>query len=305
MSLVVVGRPRSGQKTRGVRAVERGRLWFVRCCAWVAAALLGLTGCTGEATTPEPPQPELELGFTQLLPEEGTEHALVRVINHEPEPITVTELGIDWPGYGGASGGPIDEKVVPADSELMLRVDLPDPVCTTDAPPDDPVEGRLTIDGRDLIQPLTDPAQVYVRRLWRTQCDQELLDSTVRIAFARDHEQVTGPEGDWVRTTLLLTRVGGDQPVEITSAEGSVLYNLRVAGHATLPPAAETARVELDILPGNRCDEHAIGQATAPYDFLLLLRIGDRRVSHPTQPPLPVQNAASTMLLRHCGEVGR
>lgn len=273
--------------------------------AAVAVALLVLGGCAGDSRSPEEPAPSIELSFTQLLPEEGTNRALLRVINHEPRAITVTAVGLDWPGYGAAREE-TGEKVVPLDSELMLRLELPQPVCTTHGrAPDDAVRGVVRVDGHDLTQPLTGPAQDYVRRLWRTQCDQELLDRSLRVAYAGDHEQSAGPGADLVRTSLVLTRVSGDQPVRVVSPRGSVLYDVRLTGRTSLPRDAESVRVGLEILPGNRCDEHAIGQATAPYDFSIVLRVGSRGIRHAISPPLPIQNAASEMLLRHCGSLRR
>jgi hypothetical protein len=184
----------------------------------------------------------------------------------------------------------------------MLRVQLPPPRCTADAePPAEPVAGRLTVGDADVEQPLTDPAQVYVHRLWRTQCDRELLESRVRIEYAGAPRQVSGPGGDAVDTALVLTRVEGDEPVRLTAVGGSVLHDLRLTGRTTLRAGVTTTRVPLQILPGNRCDEHAIGQATAPYDFFATVRIGSREVLHAIVPPQPTRSSASRMLRRHCG----
>ena len=52
----------------------------------------------------------------------------------------------------------------------------------------------------------------------------------------------------------------------VADTDGSVLYRLSRPGRAVLLPGEESVTVPLAVLPGNRCDEHAIGQATAPYD---------------------------------------
>lgn len=270
--------------------------------AAVAVAVLLLGGCTdGPASTPAP-APEVSLGLTQLLPEEGSGRALLRVINEEGHPVEVTAVGLDWPGYGRVLEETDGAKEVPGESELMLRLELPEASCSEDGePPTEAVLGRLRVDGVDLVQPLTDPAQVYVQRLWRGQCDQQLLDESLRMVFADDPRQVTGDRGDAVATALLLSRRAGDEPVRLAATDGSVLYDLEPAGASRMDPGADRVRVPLRILPGNRCDEHAIGQATAPYDFSVTLRIGERHVLQGITPPLPVQEAASKMLLRHCG----
>lgn len=266
----------------------------------LTVALLVAVGCGGDVEAPRR-MPDLELGLTQLLPEEGTDRALLRVINREAEPIEVTAVGLSWDGYGTFLEVVDGVKVVPAESELMLRMRLPAPRCTADgSPPESPVEGRVTVGGDDVTRPLTDAAQVYVRRLWQVQCDQELLAGRVRIQYADRPRQVGGAGGDAVETALVLSRVEGEGPVRVTAAGGSVLYDLRLAGRTRLRAGEDSVRVPLVILPGNRCDEHAIGQATAPYDFSVTLRLGGREVLHAVEPPLATQRAASAMLRRHC-----
>jgi hypothetical protein len=278
----------------------------VRLATWsaVLAGSLLVAACSG-STAPRRDlnsgAPALELGFTQILPEEGTNRGLLRVINRETRAITVTAVGLSWPGYGEVLQPTDGEKVVPAESELMLRIELPPPRCTPvgGAPPD-PVRGMLTVDGQEMTHELTDPAQTYVERLWRTQCDGQLLDRSLRIRYADDPRVVSMPDGYRVDSALLLTRLVTDREVRVLSTGGSVLYDLQVPDRLTIPSSFDTARVPLVILPGNRCDEHAIGQATAPFDFSLTLRLGNRRVIHVIRPPVAIRAAASSMLRRHC-----
>jgi len=240
----------------------------------------------------------VDLGFTQLLPEEGSPHALLRVINPGSRSVDVTAVGLAWDGYGEVLQATDGHKEVRAGAQLMLRFDLPPPRCDVPGGPADRVRGRLTVDGVEVEQELTPPAQVYVRRLWRTQCDQLLLDRTIALEWRLG----TGPaDGDHVDTELLVARRSGTEPVRILNTGGSVLYRLQRPRDAVLPPGRDALTVPIAVLPGNRCDEHAIGQATAPYDFSLTLQIGDRRLLTALHPPLVMQNAASRMLLRHCG----
>jgi hypothetical protein len=68
---------------------------------------------------------------------------------------------------------------------------------------------------------------------------------------------------------------------------------------ASGPRATGTLRLtRVAILPGNRCDEHARGQATAPFT----LRIGDAPPGKVLiAPPPSGQAAATTVLDRACG----
>ena len=68
------------------------------------------------------------------------------------------------------------------------------------------------------------------------------------------------------------------------------------AGPAS-PPATDVARIPLEITPGFRCDEHARGQATAPFDFLMRLRIGDgAAIAYAIELPLAAMEAATEAL---------
>jgi hypothetical protein len=57
--------------------------------------------------------------------------------------------------------------------------------------------------------------------------------------------------------------------------------------------------------PGNRCDEHARGQATAPFGFLALLLIGSRHgLAQPLPRPLAARRAATRALDVACASRG-
>jgi hypothetical protein len=241
----------------------------------------------------------VELSFTQLLPEEGTRHALLRVINPGSRVLDVTAVGIAWEGYGNVLQPTDGHKEIPAGDQLMLRFELPPPTCRpSGGQPTAPVRGRLTVDGVTIEQQLTSPAQDYVRRLWRRQCDQLLLERTTDLDW---RVTVGSPEPGQVATELLLSRRSGTRAIKILSLGGTVLYELHGPRRAVLSPEERAEAVPLAILPGDRCDEHAIGQATAPYDFSVTLQVGRRRMVLELHPPLTMQNAASRMLLRHCG----
>ena len=68
-------------------------------------------------------------------------------------------------------------------------------------------------------------------------------------------------------------------------------------GLTTLPAGDDVARIPLEITPGNRCDEHARGQATAPFDFLMRLTIGDHApIAYAIEVPLAAMEAATEAL---------
>ena len=102
----------------------------------------------------------------------------------------------------------------------------------------------------------------------------------------------------------MLTRQGGTEPVEVTAADGTVLYDLGVRTPVAVPASQPEVDVRAAILPGNRCDEHARGQATAPWTLALTLRVGegadarDARVL--VEPPAPVRQLATRALDEAC-----
>jgi len=266
-----------------------------------AAVVVALAG--GCDATPPPreaagPAPSVRLGFTQLLPKAGTPDAMLRVVNTGDTELTVTGAGLAWSGYGGAFVRDQDI-VLPAGATRDLRVRLPGPRCDAG---EEPVRGTVVGGEREVTQRLTRYGEVFVRRLWQRQCGELLVDRTVRVEYGDRWTQAGPSSGPIAVGTLRLTRVGGSAEVEVTSVDGSVLHDLRLPSPSRLDGDADQAVVPLHVLPGNRCDEHARGQATAPYDFLVRLRIaGTAEVTVAPEVPLGLQEAAARALDRACG----
>ena len=97
-------------------------------------AVLLVTGCTRGALDDGEPaarrDPDLTLSFTQLLPDEGTERGLLRVVNQAADPLHVTGIGLDWSGYGPAFAEAKDVTILPGRT-MDLRLTLPAPRCGT------------------------------------------------------------------------------------------------------------------------------------------------------------------------------
>ncbi len=267
----------------------------------VPAALVLAAACGSGTPEQQVPTASVELGFTQLLPKAGTPDAMLRVVNTGDEDLAVDGAGLDWSGYGGAFVQE-QEIVLPPGATRDLRVRLPEPRCDAG---DEPVRGTVLTEGRATTQRLTGPGEVFVRRLWERQCGERLVDRTVRVAYGDRWTQAGTVASPIAVGTVRLTRVGGDDEVEVTGVDGSVLHGLRLPGPAVLAAGVDEVAVPLHVLPGDRCDEHARGQATAPYDFLLRLRIGDAtEVTVAPEVPLALQEAATRALDRGCGPVG-
>lgn len=267
----------------------------------VTALLVLVAACESTSTSEVPdadPEVAVRLGFTQLLPDAGTPDAMLRVVNTGEDDLVVSGAGLAWSGYGDAFVQ-AQEIVLPPGATRDLRVKLPEPACDAG---DEPVRGTVRAPGGEVTQRLTHDGEVFVRRLWERQCGERLVDRTVLVEYG-DRWTQAGPRSAPVAAgTIRLTRVAGFEDVEVTSVDGSVLHGLRLPGERVLTGGADSVDLPLHVVPGNRCDEHARGQATAPYDFLVRLRIGgSTEVTVAPEVPLPLQEAATRALDRACG----
>jgi hypothetical protein len=275
----------------------------MRSCGPLLVLAVIAAGCSADDPSPNEreggPAPEVSMSVTQLLPDEGTSKALLRVTNEGEVALTVTGTGLDWSGYGEAFLRPQDDVLV-AGQTLDLRTTLPDEVCDAG---DEPVLGVLETDRGPVSQPLTASGEVYLRRLWEKRCFEQTLADQVSISYAPGwtvDEYRERLDGD-----LLLRRKTGDLPVAVSGAAGSVLYDLAVRREIVSRPGTMVTRVPLSITPGNRCDEHAIGQATAPFTFQVVLSVdGGPESVVLVVPPVPIQEQAAALLTLHCERLG-
>lgn len=262
----------------------------------LAAALLLLAGCQAPVTEPpeDGPAPTATLGFTQLLPKEGTRDALLRVTNTGEAALDVTSVAIEWPGYPDGTPSPADPTLPPGRT-LDIQLQLPDPGC--DPPGSEDVVGVVETEQGTIRHELEATGTTYVRRLWRTQCGDAVVRGAVAISYSDAWEVVGDGVDARALGDLVLRRREGDEAISVGGVDGSVLHDLRLPGPTTLPAGADVVRIPLEITPGNRCDEHARGQATAPFDFLMRLRIDDHPpIAYAVEVPLTAMEAASEAL---------
>jgi len=238
------------------------------------------------------------LSFTQLLPEEGTENGLLRVVNTAGADLHVTGIGLDWPGVGGAFMQEKDSILMP-EQTMDLKITLPPPDCDDDSAP---VVGMVESGDAAVRQELVDSGQVFVRRLWALQCSALFVSDRLGIEYGRRWRRLGSGAGSTIVGSLDLTRREGNEPVHLLGVQGSVLYDLALPGARGLAAGVLSGSLPIEVLPGNRCDEHARGQATAPFTFRLELKVGDSRPQKVLiEPPLSGQTEATALLDRACG----
>jgi len=279
----------------------------MRGCGALLVLVLLAAGCSADEPAPgeleDGPPPGVSMSVTQLLPDEGTSKALLRVTNESDARLIVSGTGLDWSGYGGAFLQPQDDELAPGQT-LDLRTLLPAEVCDAG---EETVLGVLETDRGPVSQPLTASGEVYLRRLWDKRCFEQTLADQVSISYGPGWE--IDPQRETLEGDLLLRRQGGDLTVAVTDASGSVLYDLGVRREAgpdvESVPDSPVTRVPLSITPGNRCDEHAIGQATAPFTFQVVISVdGGDSLPVLVVPPVPIQKQAAALLTLHCERRG-
>jgi hypothetical protein len=269
-----------------------------------ALLLVASVGCSAAGEDPAPRSTiDISLGFTQLLPDEGTPKGLLRVVNEGDEPLAVTGAGLRWSGYGPEFIREQDATLAPGQT-LDLRVLLPEARCGRG---DEPISGVVSTPEETRVQRLTKSGQQFLRRLWQRGCDDALVADNVKVSYAPGWRTSGGAAS--LDGVLRLVRGDGTDPVTVRYADGSVLYDLVLPRAVTLAAGQARVDVPLSIRPGNRCDEHAIGQATAPFAFRVGVRVGDGPDATETlvlvPPPVRVQAQATRMLLASCRGEGQ
>lgn len=274
----------------------------------LVAALVVLAGASG-CVLPESGNPDggaspgvnavrqsVSMSFGQLPSQVGTDHGLLRVVNTGRDGLAVKRVGLDWVGY--ARPFLVDEdNVLRAGETVDFPVTLPAPECTGAS---GPVLGVVDTGEARLRTRLDREGTVLLRRNRRQGCTEEFTVERLRIEYGRSwrlsgHGASAAMTGD-----LRLSRVTGRDVVRLLGVEGSVLYDLGLPGRRTLSSGSSTTTVPLRITPGNRCDEHAHSQATAPFAFRLALTIGERHASVSLPPPPRVQAKVPTLLRLAC-----
>ena len=279
---------------------RHGRPAIRHAVAVVVAVLLGFqVSCTTPVDESEGSEqtgpPELTLAVTQLLPRQGTRHVLLRVTNRTSSPVTVTGVGLSWAGYGGRFVRAEDAELLPQGT-LDISMTVPPERCGSGA--EQPLGVVRTATGV-VEQPLTPSGEDYLRMMWERRCFEQTLTDQVAVSYGvrwvldRDREVLDGH--------LLVERRSPGAALRFTRALGSVLHRVALPRAVLVPTSADRALVPVQVRPGNRCDEHAIGQATAPFSFRYGVEIGsaaEQVLLLP--PPTTLQERINALLRLHC-----
>ena len=297
----------------------RRRRRVIRAAAGVTAALVLAAGCTasGEedpeasaprttssAPSPTPslspsPRTGIELSFIQQRFDEGTPRANVRVGNHTGDLLRVRSVGVDWPGFPGRPQR-VDYDV-PGGLTVDLRYVLPRPDCSAEAG-SAPAQAVVVTRRRTIRQPMPRDGMGFLTRIWRTTCNEQRIARAASVRFDDRWSEGEGSGMDGVmRGQLLLERRQGNEPVEVTQIEGSVLFELGLTGATRLEGDARRAAVPIEVTPG-RCDEHGRSQATQTFIFRVWVSVGGGEPLVRNLVPAKRQQARMLAFLDHvCG----
>lgn len=222
--------------------------------------------------------PGVGLSFIQQRIDEGTRRSQVRVVNGTDHTLRVRSVGVDWAGFpGAAQRAPYR---IFSKQTVDLRYLLPRAACA-DAAGRAPIRGVVTTARNTVRRPMGEDGVRFLTRLWGTECATRRLDAALTVGYGEEWRQVERRGAQVLLGSLLLTRAPGAaqrQPVRVTQLDGSVLFDLALAGsrdQRVLAPGRRSVAVPIVLREGGRCDPHSGSQSTQTFLFRVFLRLGD------------------------------
>lgn len=285
-----------------------------RVMVTVALLLVGAPGCGGDSppssaavsstaasstrTHGATPNLDASLGIGASVAQYRRDEAvgvvqLKAVAGPDTPPSLVTSAQLRWDGM---------TPVPPVEVDTALtsgrRVDLPAPlgaaacgplgdVAPGDSPSAPPLgDGviRLTLDApgerrgvtRTVDAPLLPSAEAPLRRIFEHDCQRQSMRRAVEVGLSSRWRRSDTGGIPTAEGTLVLTRGATDQPISITSVNGSVLLNLSLADGdpPTMAPGQERLEVPVRVTSSGRCDGHALGGSSQTYTLQAGIEIG-------------------------------
>ena len=285
----------------------------------VLALVAGLAGCGGggggsTAPTPSaspahnrtitvsvaPLAPGVRLSFIQQRIDEGTRRSQVRVVNGNASSVHVRSVGVDWAGY------PLRlhrvDYDVPGQQIVDLRYFLPRADCSATAG-SAPMYGVAVTRARTIREPMAADGKRFLSRIWKSECAARRIHQAVSVRYG-DAWTVEGRGKKAVlHGSIVLDRRLGAEEVAVDQVQGSVLFDLALAGATTMSGEEPRASVPLDVTYG-RCDEHARSQSTTSFTFRVWLRLaGSEPLAEVVEPTKTQQKRLLHFLDFACGSI--
>lgn len=251
----------------------------VRVAVAALASVWLLYACSSPAPSPSPsPVVALEEALTatvylpRLVRDDRTVAVLLR--NDSPSPVRVLEVELVTDSF--APTGPVAKDVVIAPgSAKALPLTYGEGQCDGQtSPPVAPAHAALVleVDGQSVSIQLPLPNSDDLAPRLHADCAAQFVTAAIDVRL----EGWAGNPDGTLQTTLLVSRVAGDEPVTVNDLKGSVLYRLTATNGlpVVLPSGTERVEIPVTVSPA-RCDGHAMADAKFPYLFLAYVTIGD------------------------------
>lgn len=244
-----------------------------------------VAGCAG-APAPERPAPRLTATLEQSRNAENLHR--VQVLLASDREVRVLRLQVRGGGFAEVPPTPRDDLVRPG-RPVTFPVAYGAAACAGGPGPATVVVG--TPEGDRALDVTDDP---LLPRLHRQECAVARLAQAAGTAFEGWRR-----EGASAVTTLVLRRRAGTEPVELTSLEANIVFDLAARTPLLLAGAGEV-RVPVRVRAA-RCDAHALIENKRAFTFAAYARLAGGPPQHLTVTATGEGRALLDQLLRECG----
>lgn len=146
---------------------------------------------------------------------------------------------------------------------------------------------------------LVDVPAAPLEQISATECGRVFVYEQVDIGYAPEFTVRDGV----LATQLVVDRVDGDEPIEVSNVRGSVLLELSPAADdlplGTLAPGEDALAVPVQ-LRVIRCDPHAVIESKKTFQLAVWVAVGSRETQHLVVPPEGELRAALEVLIDEC-----
>lgn len=248
--------------------------------AVAAVMLCSAIACTSSDDEDEFQAPAMSVSLIQRRSTEGSRTVAVTVTNTGDSAFTVESVRVTWSVLPTAPTTPAGTEFPPGRTlDLFTTYGRPNCADYPDLPEDRPA-AELTLAGNHVVtRPLDAHGLGWLRRLYRVACEEALLRAAAQVRFLGPWTRIEHDSLPYLRGRLAVDRIGGHQPVTVTSVFGSVLLSFDPMEPrrpvAVLKGDQAALRIPVRIGSSGRCDKHALGGSTQTYLLSVYVRRGD------------------------------
>lgn len=268
-----------------------------------AAVTMSLRPSIAEPAPIPPLSATLEIRRTNL----DLSTVSIEVANEGDVPVTVRSAELLSDSFESPGPQDVDVEVPDHAAARDIKIEYGTARCDDQPSPEGaPGTARLEVstDGRhfsEVLLELPHPDGV-MDRLLSERCGEAFLAK--RVAVSLGEWEIA--DDDTLHGHLILQRVEGDEPIELFTIAGSILYTLTpdlADGDTPIGElAGDDSRQSFDVIGDtSRCDAHGLADVKKPFAFNAWISIGG---SEPIATPIPITDTDVTkftqMLERRC-----